>query len=68
MIREIVREKIDKGYKEDEIIELLSQEYGNNILYETSNDGGMIPLWILPIVIFCIGAVAFYKYYKELNR
>jgi cytochrome c-type biogenesis protein CcmH len=54
-IKLLVSNKLEEGFKEDEIYIYLKDKYGEWIIYEPEFNQNTYILWILPILLFLIG-------------
>ena len=62
----VVKNKIDEGFTEKEINDLLIKKYGEWILYDPKFNKNTYLLWFLPLLIFLLGgAIIFKKIYKN---
>ena len=66
-LRVLIRNKIKKGSKDDEIYKFLTDRYGDFILLKPPFNSKNLMLWILPFIFFIIGIyVVFYHNKKSL--
>ena len=56
-IKKIVREKLENGNTENQIIEFLTYRYGEYILFEPKLNKRNVFLWIFPFLILAISLV-----------
>ncbi len=57
----LVEKKLDEGFNEEEIYDLLKSKYGEWILYDPKFAKNTYFLWLLPIFMFIIGGAIIYK-------
>ena len=57
----VIKQKLDEGYKENEIYEYLKIQYGDWISYNPEFNKNTFFLWLLPIVVFVIGGWLIFK-------
>ena len=62
----VVKQKLDEGLTEKQIYSFLEDRYGKWILYDPKFDKNTYFLWLLPILIFLVGAVIISKLF--INR
>ena len=60
-LKNLVKQKLDNGYKEKEIYDFLKDKYGEWILYEPEFNKNTYFLWLLPILLFFIGGAIIFK-------
>ena len=60
-LKSLVKQKLDNGYKENEIYDFLKDKYGEWILYEPEFNKNTYFLWLLPILLFLIGGAIIFK-------
>ena len=56
-IKSVVKDKLNEGLSEKDIYKFLADKYGDWILYNTPFKSSSYLLWILPYVIFILGAL-----------
>ena len=67
-LRILIRNKIEKGEKDDEIYKFLTDRYGDFILLKPPLKLNTLLLWFLPFVLFVIGiSIIFYNNKKSKN-
>ena len=65
-LRVLIRNKIEKGEKDEEIYKFLTDRYGDFILLKPPLKLNTILLWFLPFVLFVIGIlIIFYNNKKS---
>jgi len=53
-VRGLVREKISSGLNDQQIYDVLKNNYGNKIMFRPPFEGSTVLLWLLPFVlVFC---------------
>ena len=60
-MKTLIKKKIDEGENDDEIYDFLISKYGEWIVYEPKFKKNTIFLWLLPILVFCIGGLIIFK-------
>ena len=66
-LRILVRNKLTEGLTDKEIYKFISDRYGNFILLKPPLIKNTYALWYFPFIIFILGIVVFYWYYKKSN-
>ena len=62
----LVDNKIKEGLSEKQIYSYFQSKYGDWILYDPSFNKNTYFLWLLPLLIFCVGgAIIFIKFIKK---
>src|ERR1700737_4594949 len=56
-IRGVIRQQLQQGQSEQQIIQYFVSRYGNNILWSPPKQGFTILAWIIPIAILLSGAL-----------
>ena len=64
----VVRNKIKEGLSEDQIYNLLSEKYGEWILYDPKFNKNTYFLWFLPLLIFLFGGAIIFKKLIRINK
>ena len=67
-IKEVVTDKVNEGLSEKEIYYFLSDKYGDWILFNTPLKKNSYFLWIMPYVLFILGAIIFYIMVKKRSK
>ena len=57
----VVKNKIEEGFNEGQIYELLAKKYGEWILYDPQFNKNTYFLWFLPLLIFLFGGAIILK-------
>ena len=60
-IKLIVDKKIEEGFKEELIYELLREKYGDWVIYDPKLNKNTYILWLLPLLLFLFGGAIIYK-------
>ena len=60
-IKLIVDKKIEEGFKEELIYELLREKYGDWVIYDPKLNKNTYILWILPLLLFSFGGAIIFK-------
>jgi cytochrome c-type biogenesis protein CcmH len=60
--RATIREKLEAGWTEQQILDYFVQQYGERVLAQPSARGLNILVWVLPPA-FALAAIAFYFFY-----
>ena len=66
-LRILVRNKLTEGLTDKEIYKFLTDRYGDFILLKPPIIKNTYALWYFPFIIFILGIVVFYWYYKKSN-
>ena len=64
----VVRNKIDKGFSEEQIYDFLTEKYGDWILYDPKFNKNTYFLWFLPLLIFLIGGAIIFKILIKIKK
>ena len=56
-IRALIREQVARGKSEDEVLQYLTDRYGNGILLAPPMQGGAILLWLTPLLLIFVGLI-----------
>jgi len=67
-LKVVVSKKINEGYNEQEIYEILKEKYGDWILYDPELNKNTYLLWLLPILLFLVGGAIIFKRFKIINK
>ena len=57
----VVKNKIDEGLNEDQVYKLLTEKYGEWILYDPQFNKNTYLLWLMPLLIFLFGGAIILK-------
>mgnify|MGYP001441240077 FL=1 len=66
-LRILVRNKLTEDLTDKEIYKFLTDRYGDFILLKPPLIKNTYALWYFPFIIFILGIVVFYWYYKKSN-
>ena len=66
-LRILVRNKLTEGLTDKEIYKFLTDRYGDFILLKPPLIKNTYALWYFPFIIFILGIIVFYWYYKKSN-
>ena len=64
----IVKNKISEGLTEEKIYELLTNKYGEWILYDPKFNRNTYLLWFLPLLIFLFGGAIIFKKFIKIEK
>ncbi len=67
-IRVLVRERIKAGDSDDEVRAFMIERYGKFVLLRPPVEGDTLPLWLAPLAIVALGALAAWAYLRSLAR
>ena len=56
-IRQIMREKMQAGATDQEIMDLLVERFGKSVLFDPPVDSETMPLWLAPFILLVLGIV-----------
>ena len=62
-----IREALDQGYSEKQILAAFVTEYGERILARPTASGFNLMVWILPIVALGAGGMAFWRFVQHAH-
>ena len=57
----VIEKKINEGFSESEIYNFLKDQYGQWIIYDPEFNKKTFILWVLPILLFCIGGAIIFR-------
>jgi cytochrome c-type biogenesis protein CcmH len=57
----VIEKKINEGFSESEIYNFLKDQYGQWIIYDPEFNKKTFILWLLPILLFCIGGAIIFR-------
>ena len=66
-LRILIRKKLTEGLTDKDIYKFLTDRYGDFILLNPSLKKNTYALWFFPFIIFILGIVVFYWYYRKSN-
>ncbi len=64
-LRRQVYEMLEKGKSNDEIIQFMTDRYGDFVLYKPAFKGKTVILWIAPIVFLIMGLITVFFFIKR---
>tara|TARA_A100001015_G_C14793362_1_gene633959 strand:- start:552 stop:920 length:369 start_codon:yes stop_codon:yes gene_type:complete len=64
----VVRDQIKDGKSEKEIYDFLIEKYGEWIVYKPPLNKGNFLLWILPYLVFVMGAAIIFLLFKKKGK
>ena len=67
-LRQIVRERVALGESDDKVREFLVTRYGDWVLLDPPFKLSTLFLWLGPVLIFIIGAIAAFMFLRGRNR
>lgn len=68
-VRQIMREKMQAGATDQEILDLLVERFGKSVLFDPPVDKETLPLWAAPFILLVLGgAVLLYQLRKRKAR
>tara|TARA_B000000460_G_scaffold245539_1_gene217375 strand:- start:897 stop:1364 length:468 start_codon:yes stop_codon:yes gene_type:complete len=67
-LRALIREKLEEGKTEKEVINYLVERYGEFILLKPTLSLQNLILWVGPLIFLLIGLIFAYKFYAGLNK
>ena len=67
-LRALIREKLEEGKTEKEVINYLVERYGEFILLKPALSLQNLILWVGPLIFLLIGLIFAYKFYAGLNK
>lgn len=67
-IRVLVRERIKAGDSDEEVRAFMIERYGKFVLLSPPVEGDTLPLWLAPLAIVALGALAAWAYLRSLAR
>ena len=63
-----IREKIDQGMSNDQIIDYMVQRYGDFVLYRPPVKATTVLLWFGPITLLVVGVFVLFRYLARRRR
>lgn len=68
-VRQIMREKMQAGASDQEILDLLVERFGKSVLFDPPMDEETAPLWFAPFILLLLGgAVLFHQLRKRQSQ
>ncbi|MEI7457191.1 MAG: cytochrome c-type biogenesis protein [Nitrosomonadales bacterium] len=59
-VRQIMREKMQAGATDQEILDLLVERFGKSVLFDPPVDKETMPLWSAPFILLVLGGAGLY--------
>jgi cytochrome c-type biogenesis protein CcmH len=66
-VRQIMREKMQAGATDQEIMDILVERFGKSVLFDPPMDSETVPLWFAPFILLVLG-IAFLLYQLRQRR
>ncbi|MEQ1913639.1 MAG: cytochrome c-type biogenesis protein [Sideroxydans sp.] len=66
-VRQIMREKMQAGATDQEIMDILVARFGKSVLFDPPVDSETLPLWLAPFILLVLG-IAFLFYQLRSRR
>ena len=60
-VKELINNKIEDGYSDEDIYNYLKTKYGDWIMYDPQLNKNTILLWLLPLILFIFGGLLIFK-------
>ena len=67
-MREIIRERLQRGGTREEILEFFVAQFGESVLAVPPKRGVALTLWISPVLAFAVGIAALIVYLRRMIR
>ena len=68
-VKELINNKIEDGYSDEDIYNYLKTKYGDWIMYDPQLNKNTILLWLLPLILFIFGGLLiFRKVFIKLDK
>lgn len=67
-MRALVREKVQAGESDEEILSYFAAHYGNDILMRPPLDPQTAPLWLAPLITILLGGWLLMRYFRRKPR
>ena len=64
-VKAVVKDKLNKGFKEEDIYKFMAEKYGDWILYNPPLKRKSFLLWILPYAFLIISGVGLFYIFKK---
>ena len=64
-VKAVVKDKLNKGFKEEDIYKFMAEKYGDWILYNPPLKTKSFLLWILPYAFLIISGVGLFYIFKK---
>ena len=66
--RATIREKLEAGWKEQQIKDYFAAQYGERVLAQPKTDGFSVLVWIIPPVAVLVGAFVLWRFLRGSPR
>ena len=60
-VKELIKNKIEDGYSDEDIYNYLKTKYGDWIMYDPQLNKNTILLWLLPLILFIFGCLLIFR-------
>ena len=60
-VKELINNKIEDGYSDEDIYNYLKTKYGDWIMYDPQLNKNTILLWLLPLILFIFGGLLIFR-------
>ena len=60
-VKELINNKIEDGYSDEDIYKYLTTKYGDWIMYDPQLNKNTILLWLLPLILFIFGGLLIFR-------
>ena len=60
-VKELINNKIEDGYSDEDIYKYLKTKYGDWIMYDPQLNKNTILLWLLPLILFIFGGLLIFR-------
>ena len=60
-VKELINNKIEDGYSDEDIYNYLKTKYGDWIMYDPQLNKNTILLWFLPLILFIFGGLLIFR-------
>ena len=67
-LRRIVRERIEKGDSDDEVLAYMRDRYGDYVLMNPPLNGATLLLWGAPLLVFAAGALVALRFVRAQGK
>lgn len=67
-LRVLVRERMEAGDSDEEVIAFIAERYGDYVLLEPRKSGQTLVLWAAPAIFLALGALALVAYHRRRAR
>src|SRR5574337_137419 len=66
--RATIREKLEAGWSDPQILDYFVQQYGERVLAQPSTRGLNLFVWVIPPIALVVGAFLFWRFLKGMTR